>query len=84
MYGYRFETIKNEKGKVTGEKMVFPTGKTDEERDKKHVTETEFMKQMHEISSRCNDVRLDVHRSLIWNTINTVLIVITALISVLT
>ena len=84
MYGYRIEEIKNEEGKVTGWKTVFPAGKTDEERDKRHVTENEFMLHMHEISCVCNDTKLDVHRALIWNAVNTALIVVTALIALFT
>lgn len=83
MYGFRFEEMRDEEGKVTGLKMVFPTGKTDEERDERYVTENEFLEQMRIESCRCSDAVLDAHRALIWNAINTVLIVATTLITLL-
>lgn len=82
MAGYRYEKTKEKDGHLVCER-VFPTGETQEEREKRYVTENEFLQQMIAESQRCTDAVISARTALIWNAVNTVLIIAVAVAIVL-
>lgn len=82
MTGYRYEKTVEKDGHLVC-KRAFPTGTTQEEREKRYVTENEFMQQMIAESQRCTDAVISARTALIWNAVNTVLVIAVAVAAVL-